>query len=67
MDNLKACSLVAPHGRCVAFVSSLSLSRNVLVHDIRCLEDLDWERVRSIFADGFEEAGDKCSPNDLEF
>lgn len=67
MHDLKSSRLVAPHSRCMAHIPCLPFKDLVLHHNVRRLEDADWERVAAILPDRLEEPGEKGRAHDLEF
>lgn len=55
MDNLEATGLAAPRSGEVPLVASLALLALVLEGDIGNLEDLDWDAVALVLANGLEQ------------
>lgn len=67
MHNLEPCRLVTPYRRRMSHVPRLSLSRHVFENNIIDVKDLDRQRMRTVFTDGFEKAWEEGGSDDLEF
>ena len=48
------------------FVTRLAFSRDIFENNLRSLKDLDWQWVRTVLTNRFEEAWDKRRSDDLK-
>ena len=66
MNDLESSSLVTPDSRRMPNVARLTLERSVFEDNVRSLEYSDGKRVRSVLADGLEQARKERRADDLE-
>ena len=67
MDDLETSRLVTPHRGSMSLVPCLPFPSCVLEHNVRGLEDLDWQSMGFILSDCLQQTRNQCCSDDLEF